>query len=366
MSCNPTQTQENESQNYVPVKRENFQTEHKGKSVDLFTLKNSKGMVVQITNYGGKIVSILVPDKEGKLGDVNLGFETAEEYFNNIASLGATMGRVTNRMAGAEFTLNDSTYQLDKNAGENSIHGGNEGFRFQVWDAEQMDDHTVALSYLSKDGEGGYPGNLQVKVVFSVTEENELKLEYSATTDKPTVVNFTNHAFFNLAGEGSGNILDHILYVNADSFTVSSEASIPTGEIRAVAGTPFDFTTPTSIGARIETDNDQLKFAGGYDQNYVIDKPKGELALAARLSEPNSGRVMEVYTTEPGIQVYTANSLTENDKGKGGKIYGSRSSICLETQHFPDSPHHDNFPSTVLNPDEQYQSITIYKFSVEK
>ena len=362
MSC----TKSNESQNYIPVHREDFQVEHNGKAIDLYTLKNSKGMVVQITNYGGKIVSILVPDKDGNLGDVNLGYETAEEYVNGIASLGATMGRYANRIANARFTLNDSTYQLAKNAGENSIHGGNQGFRFQVWDAEQMDDNTLVLSYLSEDGEEGYPGNLQVKVTFTVTEDNELKLEYSATTDKPTVLNLTNHAFFNLAGEGNGDILDHVLYVNADQFTVADEESIPIGEIRNVAGTPLDFTTPTPIGARIDADNEQLQYAGGYDHNYVINKAEGELALAARLSEPNSGRVMEVYTTEPGIQVYTANSLTGNDTGKGSKAYGPRSSICLETQHFPDSPHHPNFPSTVLNPGEEYLSTTIYKFSVQE
>ena len=362
MSCTPS----NESQNYVPVHREDFQVEHNGKAIDLYTLKNSTGMVVQITNYGGKIVSILVPDKDGNLGDVNLGYETAETYLNGIASLGATMGRYANRIANAQFTLNDSTYQLAKNAGENSIHGGNQGFRFQVWDAEQIDDQTLALSYLSEDGEEGYPGNLQVKVIFTVTEDNELKLEYAATTDKPTVLNFTNHAFFNLAGEGNGDVLDHVLYVNADQFTVVDEESIPTGEIRDVAGTPLDFTTPTRIGDRIDADNEQLQYAGGYDHNYVINKAEGELALAARLSEPNSGRVMEVYTTEPGIQVYTANSLTNEDTGKGGKTYGPRSSICLETQHFPDSPHHPHFPSTVLNPGEEYLSTTIYKFSVQE
>ncbi len=362
MSC----SQPNESQNYVPVKSENFQVTHDGKPVRLYTLKNDKDMVVQITNYGGKIVSILVPDKHGNLGDVNLGYESADAYINGIASLGATMGRYANRIANAQFTLNDSTYQLAKNNGEHSIHGGNKGFRFRVWDANQIDGQTLELSYLSEDGEEGYPGNLQVKVVFTVTNENELKLEYTASTDKPTVMNLTNHAFFNLAGEGNESVHDHILYVNADKFTVVDEDAIPTGEIRSVEGTPLDFTEPTRIGDRIDADYQQLEFVGGYDHNYVIDKAEGELALAARLSEPTSGRVMEVYTTEPGIQVYTANSLKSTDTGKGGKVYGSQSSVCLETQHFPDSPHHDNFPSTVLNPDETYQSTTVYKFSVEE
>lgn len=356
------------SQNYIPVNRTDFQIEHNGKAIDLYTLENSQGMKVQITNYGGKVVSILVPDRNGELGDVSLGYETASEYLNGIASLGATMGRYANRIANAQFTLNDSTYYLDKNNGENSIHGGDEGFRYQVWDARKIDDQTLELSYFSEDGEGGYPGNLTVNVIYKVTEENELKLEYSARTDKPTVINLTNHTFFNLAGEGKGSVLNHTLYVNANQYTPVNSVAIPTGELRDVTGTPFDFTTPTRIGARIDEDNEQLKFVGGYDHNFVLNKDPDELALAARLSEPTTGRVMEVYTTEPGLQVYTANSLTGegNQIGKGGHAYGPRSAICLETQHFPDAPHHPNFPSTVLVPGEEYRSTTIYKFSVSK
>lgn len=356
------------SKNYIPVNRTDFQIEHNGKAIDLYTLENSQGMKVQITNYGGKVVSILVPDRNGELGDVSLGYETASEYLNGIASLGATMGRYANRIANAQFTLNDSTYYLDKNNGENSIHGGDEGFRYQVWDARKIDDQTLELSYFSEDGEGGYPGNLTVNVIYKVTEENELKLEYSARTDKPTVINLTNHTFFNLAGEGKGSVLNHTLYVNANQYTPVNSVAIPTGELRDVTGTPFDFTTPTRIGARIDEDNEQLKFVGGYDHNFVLNKDPDELALAARLSEPTTGRVMEVYTTEPGLQVYTANSLTGegNQIGKGGHAYGPRSAICLETQHFPDAPHHPNFPSTVLVPGEEYRSTTIYKFSVSK
>lgn len=351
-----------ESRDYIPVDQADFQITHNDKSVDLYTLENKQGMTVKITNYGAKIVSILVPDRDGQLGDVSLGYETASEYIDGIASLGATMGRYANRIAQAQFTLGDSTYYLDKNNGEHSIHGGNEGFRFQVWDARQIDDQTLELSYFSKDGEGGYPGNLRVTVTFTVTDDNELKLDYTADTDKKTVINLTNHAFFNLAGEGSGDISDHVLYVNAKQFTPVDSTAIPTGELRDVSGTPFDFTTPTPVGERIDEDNRQLNFVGGYDHNYVLEDSSDNLSLAARLSEPTSGRVMEVYTTEPGLQVYTANSLSGSE-GKGGHTYGSRSAICLETQHFPDSPHHPNFPSTTLEPGEEYRSTTVYKFS---
>lgn len=344
-----------------------FQIEHDGKQIDLFTLQNAQGMVVQITNYGGKIVSILVPDKDGIMEDVCLGYASAEGYINGSASMGATMGRFANRIANAQFTLNDSTYHLAKNAGEHTIHGGAKGFRYKVWDARQIDDQRLELSYFSPDGEEGFPGDFTLKVLFSVTDDNELKLDYHATTDKPTVFNLTNHAFFNLAGEGDGDVLDHQLMVNADNFTPTNETSIPTGEIRSLDGTPLDFRNLTRIGDRIDADYDQLKYAGGYDHNYVINKEEGELAMAALLYEPVSGRVMEVKATEPGIQVYTANSLTGKgpDVGKFGHAYGSRSSICLETQHFPDAPNHPNFPSTVLNPGEDYVSTTIYRFSVK-
>ncbi|MCG8307570.1 MAG: galactose mutarotase [Cytophagales bacterium] len=351
--------------NYTPVMKARFQVTHEGKRIDLYTIRNSKGMIVQLTNYGGKLVSIIVPDKDGKPGDVCLGYESAEEYIRGIASLGATMGRVTNRIANARFTLNDSVYHLAKNNGAHTIHGGAKGFRYRVWDARQLDDQNVELSYFSKDGEEGFPGNLTLKVLFSVTNDNELKLTYHATTDKPTMVNFTNHAFFNLSGAGTGDILDHELMVNAHAFTPVDADAIPTGEIKAVDGTPLDFRELTRIGDRIDEDFDQLKHVGGYDHNFVIHKNENELAMAALLYDPASGRVMEVKTTEPGIQIYTANSLSGKDMGKGGKAYGPRSSVCLETQHFPDSPNHPNFPSTVLNPGEDYVSTTIYRFSVK-
>jgi aldose 1-epimerase len=345
------------------MKREDFQIGHQGKDVDLYTLRNDQSMVVQITNYGAKIVSIIVPDREGNLADVCLGYESAQAYIEGIASLGATMGRVTNRIANAQFTLNDSTYHLAKNNGQHTIHGGESGFRFKVWDGKQVDRQQLELSYFSEDGEEGFPGNLKVKVTFSLTNDNELKLEYHATTDKPTVVNFTNHAFFNLAGEGSETVLDHQLMVNAEYYTPVDSTAIPTGQILSVAETPLDFRQLTTLGERINDDFEQLRFVGGYDHNFVLRNMDGGLILAALLHDPASGRVMEVKTTEPGLQVYTANSLSRKDTGKGGKVYGPQSSICLETQHFPDSPNHPNFPSTVLNPGKEFTSSTVYKFS---
>ncbi len=361
LSCQPKT-----SSDVTKIMRKDFQVEHDGKQVDLYTLKNSKGMVVQLTNYGGKIVSIWVSDRQGHFSDINLGYDSAKAYIDGTASLGATMGRYANRIAGGQFELNGRVYELPKNNGENTIHGGTKGYRFVVWDGKQIDESSVELSYLSQDGEQGFPGNLTVKVTYTVTEDNELKLEYSAITDKPTVINFTNHAFFNLKGAGQGDVLDHVLWVNAKQFTPTDKAAIPTGELRDVQGTPFDFTSPKSLGQDIDKENEQLTFGGGYDHNYVLGNV-GELVLAAKLSEPDSGRVMEVYTTEPGLQVYTANSLTGKgtDIGKGGKAYGPRSAVCLETQHFPDSPHHPNFPTTTLNPGEEYQSTTLYKFSTE-
>ena len=339
-----------------------FRVMHDGKQVDLFTLKNKNGMVVQITNFGGKIVSIIVPDKEGKMADVCLGYDSIEGYFNGSASMGATMGRVTNRIGGGQFTLNGQTYHLAKNAGNNTIHGGEKGFRFQVFDAKQIDDKNLELTYFSKDGEEGFPGNLHFKVLFTLTDDNELKITYHATTDKPTVVNFTNHAYFNLAGEGNGDILGHELLVEADSFTPTDKEAIPTGEIRSVEGTPLDFRQLTRIGDRVDADYGQIKIARGIDHNFVLNKGEGELGLAAILHDPASGRVMEVFTTEPGVQVYTANGF--KSVGKGGKEYGTRSAVCIETQHFPDSPNRPEFPSVVLNPGDEFESMTIYKFSV--
>ncbi len=350
---------------YVETRREAFQKEIDGKKVDLYILKASTGMVVKITNQGGKIVQLLVPDKDNHLGDVVLGYETVDQYVTGRASFGAIIGRYANRIAKGRFTLNGREYQLPVNNGPNHLHGG-KGTHFLVFEARQLDARTLQLTYNFKDGEEGYPGNTSLKVVYAVTDDQELRITYEAVTDRPTVVNFTNHAFFNLAGEGRGDILDHELIINADRFTPIDATSIPTGELRAVKGTPMDFIRPARIGARINDSDEQLKFGTGYDHNYVLNKTAGELSFAARLSDPVSGRIMEVYTTEPGMQLYTGNFLTgkaPNDVGKGGKPYPVRSAVCLETQHFPDSPNKASFPTTVLNPGQWFTSTTVYKFS---
>jgi aldose 1-epimerase len=327
---------------YVEIKREQFQKDVDGKRVDLYTLRNGNGMVVKITNQGAKIVQLLVPDRNNQLGDVVLGYDTLDQFMAGLASMGAIIGRFPNH-----------------------LHGG-KGTQFQVFGAKQLDERTLQLTYFFKDGEEGYPGTTSLKVVYAVTDDNELRITYDAVTDKPTVVNFTNHAFFNLTGEGRGDILGHELTINADRFTPIDDTSIPTGELRSVRSTPIDFTRPQRIGARINDDDQQLKYGTGYDHNYVLNKSGGELSFAARLYDPESGRMMEVYTTEPGMQVYTGNFLAGKpplDRGKAGKLYGVREAICLETQHFPDSPNQGSFPTTVLNPGQWFTSTTIYKFS---
>ena len=350
---------------YVQIKREAFQKEIGGKKTDLYTLQASAGMTVKITNQGGKIVQILVPDKDNRLGDVVLGYETVDQYVAGRASFGAIIGRFANRIAKGRFSLDGHDYQLPVNNGPNHLHGG-KGTQFLVFDARQLDGRTLELSYHFKDGEEGYPGNTTLRVVYAVTDDQELRITYEAVTDKPTVVNFTNHAFFNLRGQGQGDILDHELAINADRFTPIDATSIPTGELRAVEGTPMDFTRLARIGARINDADEQLKFGTGYDHNYVLNKTADALSFAARLSDPVSGRIMEVYTTEPGIQLYTGNFLNgqaPNDVGKGGKSYPVRSAVCLETQHFPDSPNKPSFPTTTLKPGQWFTSMTIYKFS---
>ncbi len=348
----------------LAMEKEAFQKDIEGKRVDLFTLNNKKGLIVQISNYGGKIVSIIFPDKKGEAGDLCLGYESLDQYIKGSASLGATIGPYANRIANAQFELDGKIYPLDKNSGENIIHGGSASFRSKVWDVEKVEDDLLTLSILSEDGAGGFPGNLLLTVTFSLSPDNELRIQYHATTDKKTVVNFTNHAFFNLEGEGSGDVLEHMLWVNGDSITPTDASGIPTGKILPVEDTPFDFRTFKPLGRDIGQDHILLKNAGGYDHNFVLNRHSPELLHAATLKEPVSGRVMEVFTTEPGLQVYTANSL--NTVGKRGNKYGPFSSICLETQHFPDSPHHAHFPSTVLKPGIDYRSTTIYKFGIEE
>lgn len=341
-----------------------------GEQVDLYLLTNKNGIEAAITNYGGAVVSLKVPDRSGKLGDVVLGYDSVDGYVSDKSYFGAIIGRYGNRIGHAQFTLDGKTYTLAKNNGENSLHGGIKGFNKAAWTAKEIpakDGQALELTYLSKDGEEGFPGNLQVRVVYTLTDSNELKIEYSATTDKKTVVNLTNHSYFNLGGLGSGDILGHVLMIEADKFTPVDSSLIPTGELRDVAGTPFDFHKPTAIGARINADDEQIKLGGGYDHNFVLRRKSGDpISLAARVVEPTTGRVLEVWTTEPGVQFYTGNFLDGSAHGKGGVAYAKRSAFCLETQHFPDSPNQPKFPSTVLSPGERYHTTTIYKFTAEK
>jgi aldose 1-epimerase len=340
-----------------------------GQSVDYYILTNTHGMEVAISSFGGTVVSVKVPDRKGKLEDVVLGYDKAQDYASGKAYFGATIGRYGNRIAKGKFTLEGATYTLARNDGENHLHGGTQGFNKRVWTAKDISSsagQALELRYLSKDGEEGYPGNLSVKVVFTLTERNALRIDYFAATDQDTVLNLTNHSYFNLAGQGNGDILHHQLTLHADRFTPVDATLIPTGELRNVKGTPFDFSKPTEIGARIGQEDEQLKFGRGYDHNWVLRGGKqGALALAARLYEPKGGRVLEVWTTEPSVQFYTGNFLDGTGSGKGDKPYGYRSALCLETQHFPDSPNHPAFPSTVLKKGERFHSTTVYKFTVQ-
>ena len=341
-----------------------------GQPLDLYVLTAKGGAEASITNYGGAVVSLKVPDRNGKLADVVLGYDNADGYVNDKSFFGALVGRYGNRIGHAQFVLDGKTYTLAKNNGENSLHGGIKGFNKAVWTAKIIpakDGQSLELSYLSKDGEEGFPGNLKVSVIYTLTDSNALRITYSATSDKKTVVNLTNHSYFNLAGQGSGDILGHLLIIQADKFTPVDAGLIPTGEFRDVAGTPFDFRKELAIGARIDQDEEQLKLGGGYDHNFVLQRSNDpEESLAARVLEPVSGRVLEVWTTEPGVQFYTGNFLDGKTIGKGGVTYPKRSAFCLETQHFPDSPNQPKFPSAVLNAGERYHTITTYKFSVKK
>ena len=352
------------------TKKSSFGKSPDGEPVDLYVLTNKNGVEAAISTYGGVVVSLKVPDRSDKLGDVVLGFDSVDGYVSDKSYFGALIGRYGNRIGHAQFTLDGKTYTLAKNNGENTLHGGIKGFNKAVWGAKEIpakNGQALELSYLSKDGEEGFPGNLSVRVVYTLTDSNELKIEYSATTDKKTVVNLTNHSYFNLAGPGSGDILGHVLMIEGDKFTPVDSGLIPTGELRDVAGTPFDFRKPTAIGARVDSDDEQIKLGGGYDHNFVLRRKAGDpISLAARVVEPKTGRVLEVWTTEPGVQFYTGNFLDGSAHGKGGISYTKRSALCLETQHFPDSPNQPKFPSTELKPGERYHTTTIYKFSTEK
>jgi aldose 1-epimerase len=345
------------------MQKQSFGKTADGQETDLYIMANKNGMEAAITNYGGTVVALKVADRSGKLDDVVLGYDKLEDYAAGKAYFGAIVGRYANRIAHAKFTLDGTSYTLAKNDGDNHLHGG---FNKRVWTAKDVSSSTgqaLELTYLSKDGEEGFPGNLAVKVVYTLTVQNELKIDYSATTDKDTILNLTNHCYFNLAGQGNGDILRHQLMIRADRFTPVDATMIPTGEMRSVKGTPFDFTTATVIGTRIDQDDQQLKLGRGYDHNLVLSGgTAASPSLAAQAYEPHSGRLLEVSTTEPGLQFYTGNFL-DGIRGKQGKVYNRRYAFCLETQHFPDSPNHRDFPSTVLKPGQQYRSTTVYKFS---
>ncbi|MFP4499797.1 MAG: aldose epimerase family protein [Candidatus Hydrogenedentota bacterium] len=353
----------------MSIDRQVFGTTSSGEQVDLYTLTNSHGVEARITNFGGIVVSLKAPDRHGELEDIVLGFDELDGYVAEHPYFGAIVGRYGNRIAKGKFTLDGETYTLAVNNGPNALHGGLVGFDKKVWDAEPIEEDQAAglkLHYTSPAGEEGYPGTLDATVTYLLTNADELKIHYEATTDAPTVVNLTNHSYFNLDGAEAGPILDHEVMINAKAFTPVDETLIPTGEMRPVADTPFDFTKPKPIGQDIAADNEQMQFGGGYDHNFVLDKPApGLLSKAAEVYAPDSGRVLEVHTTEPGMQFYTGNFLDGTLTGKGGVKYEHRYGFCMETQHFPDSPNQPDFPSTVLRPGERYTSTTVYKFSAK-
>ena len=340
-----------------------------GTAVDIYTLRNASGVEARITNYGGIVVSLKVPDRNGKFDDVVLGYDTLDGYLkNNSPYMGALIGRYANRIAKGTFKLNGTAYHLAVNNGANHLHGGIKGFDKVVWTAKPLrvaNGAALKLTYLSKDAEENYPGNLTATVIYTLTNANELRIDYSATTDKRTIVNLTSHSYFNLAGQGMGDILKHQLFMNASRFTPTDAGAIPTGELKSVSGTPFDFLKATEIGARIGQDEQQLKFGNGYDHNFVLNKQGKRLTLGARVYEPTTGRVMQVWTTEPGMQFYSGNFLDGSITGKDGRVYQRQYGFCLEAQHYPDSPNEPKFPSVVLNAGPRYTQTTIYKFSAK-
>lgn len=329
------------------------------------TLTNANGLKATITPYGGKVISLYVPDKDGNLADVVLGYDSASQYPAGNPYFGALIGRYGNRIGKGQFSIDGAAYQLATNNGANALHGGPGGFHNVLWTVAETTANSITLTYISADGEEGYPGTFTAKVIYTLTDSNELTIDYEATTDKTTVVNLTHHSFFNLAGEGVGDILNHELQIIADAFTPVDEGLIPTGELKPVAGTPFDFNKPTAIGARINQEDVQLKYGKGYDHNWVLTRKGDGLSLAAVVTEPTSGRTMEVWTTEPGLQFYSGNFLNGSDGGKGGKQYQFRTAFCLEAQHFPDSPNKPEFPSTLLRPGSVYTQKTVYRFSAK-
>jgi aldose 1-epimerase len=356
------------TENNMKVEKLDFGTTDEGTPIDLYLLTNSRGVVVKITNYGGIVTSLILPDKNGKMEDVVLGFDSLSGYLQDeVPYFGAIIGRYGNRIAGGKFSLDGQQYTLAKNNGPNTLHGGVKGFDKRVWQAEAV--HTdkgvgVKLQYVSHDGEEGYPGNLTTEVVYTLTDNNELIIEYTATTDKPTVVNLTNHSYYNFTGNTRRDILDHQVMINANKFVPVDGDLIPTGQLQEVEGTPMDFTDPTKVGQSINADHEQIKLGRGYDHTWVLGEP-GDMKLAATVYEQTTGRYMEVHTTEPGVQFYSGNFLDGSFVGKGGVTYQHRYGLCLETQHFPDSPNQPGFPSVALRPGETYTSKTVHKFAVK-
>ncbi|REG87043.1 aldose epimerase family protein [Algoriphagus antarcticus] len=354
-----------ESKAEEPEQEQVFGTTFQNKKVETYEIKNVNGLKMNVTNFGARVTQLWVPDKDGNLVDVVLGFETLDEYLNSGEKyFGAAIGRYGNRIANGKFTLDGEEYTLPTNNNGQTLHGGPGGFDYVIWDVEKSGENGLIFTYTSPDGEEGFPGELKVKMIYTLTDDNEFKVTYEAETDKATPVNLTHHSFFNLNGAGNGTVLNHTLKLNASKYTPVNEVLIPTGETPAVKGTPFDFTTATTIGARIDQENEQLTFGGGYDHNWVLDKTGNDLTQAAVISSPQTGIEMEVWTTEPAIQFYSGNFLDGSTTGKGGKVYALRSAFCLETQHYPDSPNQPNFPSTVLKPGERYKQTCVYKFGL--
>jgi galactose mutarotase-like enzyme len=359
------------SSEITPISKQYLGAAPDGQDVYLYTLTNDNGMQFSVMTYGGIMMTLKTPDREGKSEDIILGYPTLADYIKtgNKHYFGAVIGRYANRIAGGRFVLDGQPYQLSINDGANTLHGGQYGFDKRVFAAEEIhgrDEVGVALTYESKDGEEGFPGNMWVKVIYTLTADNELRIDYEARADRATVVNLTQHNYYNLSGAGQGNILDHVLTIHAGHYTAVNPELIPTGAIASVAGTPLDFTQPETIGARIHADHPQLRYADGYDFNYVLDHQGDLQTPAARVFDPKSGRLMEVYTTQPAIQLYTGNYLDGQDIGKDGRVYQRYYGFSLETQHYPDSPNHATFPSTVLRPGETFRQTTIYKFSAGK
>ena len=353
---------------HASIPRQPFGKTTTGQPVELYTLSNAKGMQATIITYGGVVTSLKTPDRTGAMADIVLGFDSMDGYLKENPYFGALIGRYGNRIGQGRFSLNGNSYSLARNDGENHLHGGLKGFDKAIWaakDVSTVEAQRLELTYASRDGEEGYPGNLSVTVTYSLTPDNELRIDYAAATDKDTVVNLSNHAYFNLAGQGDGDILGHEVTIFADRYTPIDKGLIPTGKLDKVEDTPFDFRTPHPIGERINNKDTQIAFGKGYDHNFVLNSGGGSLAPAARVKDPKSGRVMDVRTTEPGLQFYTGNFLDGTLTGKAGKVYRQRYAFCMETQHFPDSPNKPEFPSTTLKPGEQYKSTTVYRFSAE-